>query len=54
MLGLEYATEMGPGLQVQFNLDQSFVLNQHHIYKNDLFNTRLGVTVRKNIEGFLR
>ena len=54
MLGLEYATEIGPGLQVMFNLDQSFVINQHHIYKNDVFNSRLGVTIRKNIEGFLR
>lgn len=54
LLGLQLSTVIGSGIEISVALDQSYIMNQHYLYKNDLFNTRFGVTLRKNITGWAR
>lgn len=54
MIGAEKVFFLSDGLELTAALEQSIILNHHHLKKNDLMNTRFELTVRKRIPGWLR
>ncbi len=54
LLGTEITAFLQYGFELSAALEQSFILNQHHILDNDRNNTRLELVFRKNIRGWRR
>lgn len=54
LLGIQFSKLLSNSYELLFAIDQSYILNQHYIYKNDIYNARFEITVRKRIDGWLR
>lgn len=54
MVGLEAMRMLPYGLELSATIEQSYVMNQHYIDGNDMWNTRLELVLRKRIKGALR
>lgn len=54
MIGAELTKFMDHGLEITAGVDLSYIMNQHHLVKNDLFNARFQMILKKNIRGWKR
>ncbi|TVQ65404.1 MAG: hypothetical protein EA360_09740 [Balneolaceae bacterium] len=54
MVGLSATRFLRNNLEVTAGIDLSYIMNEHYIKKNDLFNTRFELTIRRQMNGWLR
>lgn len=54
MIGAEIKRFLPHNFEISAVIEQSFIMNQHHIKENDLANTRFELVIRKQIDGWLR
>ena len=54
MAGLSATRFLRNNLEVSAGLDFSYIMNEHYIKENDLFNVRFELTLRRHINGWLR
>ena len=54
MFGVEATLFLLYDIEMTASLEQSYIMNQHHLKDNNLWNTRLELVLRKNINGWFR
>lgn len=53
-LGLQATAFLPRGFELSLQLDQSFIMNHHYLKENDIWNTRVGLQLRKQGLNWLR